>query len=275
MKKIGWISIGGLLLVVGSVAGYYGKGILEDGGKVAVLPQSTEQVSSKNKYEEGQKELERSNEESRASSTNELTECMNEAWIQAQIDEYQRELGWMLILSDEQSFATDYHVVRGENILSGEKVKQLFTMEYLVGHKSNDYTFMIQGEQGLEMTDDPTQEFIAAYLDYGTFNDQYRYFFNKDFDINAGMHMEGEEEQIARDYVYYDNRRPGSNGVQVEEITVGEYTYDEGAQLYTVALTISYSERAQEMLGRRTDEVSLSYKVKDEHMVLCGLKCNG
>ena len=271
MKKIGWISIGSFLVVVGAVACHYGKGILEDGGKAAVLPQSTEQVSTENMYEEEKEESESSKKESVASSTNESTECVNKAWIQAQIDEYQKELGWMLILSDEQSFATDYHVVRGENILSEEKAKQLFTMEYLVEHKRDGSTFMIAGEQGLEMTDDPTQEFVAVYVDYETFNEQYRYFFDEDFDINAGMRMEGE--QAAKDYVYYDNRRPGSNGVQAEKIAVGECTYEEGAQLYTVALTISYSERAQEMLGRSTDEVSLSYKVKDEHMVVYCLKC--
>lgn len=272
MKKVGWFGIGVLALAVGGATGYYGRGMIED--QVAVVPQNADQVSRENTYEEGKKkqeEAEGQKEESALESTAELPEYMNQEWIQGQVDEYQKELGWVLILSDEQSFATDYHVARGENILLEEKAKQLFTMEYLVNHNNPSYPFKIEGEQGLEATDNPTEEFVAAYLDYETFNAQYKSFFNKDYDINAGMHIDGEAREIVSHYVYYDNRRPGSNGVQVEKIVVSGCVYDEVAQTYTAALIVNYSERAKEMLGRSSDEVSLSYKIKDGHMVFQSL----
>ena len=91
-------------------------------------------------------------------------------------------------------------------------------------------------------------------MDYNTFNKYYKKFFNKDFDISK--QYKGDTSYDT-EYVYYQNRKSGSNGVYVPMITSDNIEYKDNK--YVANITITYSTRAATLIGKENDKGKLVY----------------
>ena len=60
-----------------------------------------------------------------------------------------------------------------------------------------------------------------------------------------------------KDYVYFDNRHPGSNGVYVSMITSDKVEYKKGE--YIASVKVTYSTRLADILDKETSDGIISY----------------
>ena len=218
-----------ILLVAGILIGYFlqlSNDQLSNNEKDSVSQSKEEQPIIKE--EQGIDET----SEKDKSSVEKQEEQYDEAWCNTQLNEMIWPLGWICLLSDETSFAEAYHVAKGENIFQKENVRKLFVMESLLSDPNfTDQFVALEGENIVQL-DYPTDETVSAYLPYDIFIENYKRFFDQGFSEK-------------NDYIDYDNRRPGANGMRVEKINVKQAQYDEVAELYVATIELIYSERAQ------------------------------
>ncbi len=182
-------------------------------------------------------------------------------WLEAQIEDLKVPLGWLAILSDEKSFATEYHVSEGDNIFGQDKAKQLFVMEYILQNESyreKQFKTIIDGH--VEDIDDPTDETIMAYLPIDFFERFCFNYFGLDVDIAQMKQPQGVKQTYLNEYIYYDNLRPGANGVNVTNMKITEINHANKSNVYGAILEITYSDRASEILGRKKDKAKLVYE---------------
>lgn len=260
MKKIGVLLFIFVMLGIGVLIGYMMNDAHNE-GKDASKIELQEEIKDTSEIEL-QKEIKDASEielqeEIKDTQKREQDKTHELEWYQSKIEEIAWPLGWIDILSDASSFATDYHVSIGENIFDKENARQLFTMEKIIeDNKLTDQFVTFDGDRSMP-AEYPTDEMVPAYLPYEQFNEVYKLLFGMDF-------------TRTEDYVFYDNRRAGANGVRVEEITITSLDYDKETGVYLASLQMSYSERAQEMLGKASEIAWLKFKLQDEQMVLVG-----
>ena len=121
-------------------------------------------------------------------------------------------LGWLIVKEgiDSQSDG-NYSPKYNYNYLEKYENRQLFVMEYILSYPDNFDKFIVLSGGDLSLIDEmPTSDFTFAYLDYDTFNDYYKSLLGDSYILNKGKKMDTKYD---KDYVYFDNRHPGSNGV--------------------------------------------------------------
>lgn len=191
-------------------------------------------------------------------------------WLEQKLEPIIKPLGWLAIIGDESLGLSDYLTKRGENLLETQIARQLFVMENLLQDPQNFSDFKTLVDQKMETYESPTDQMVMVYLPYGHFNQSYEALFNEVFDIKSAKFDEELPEELAQEYVYYDNRRPGLNGVCVEDYEVSESTYDISSESYQAEILLKYSERGSETLGRSQDIARLEYKVNGDRLILKG-----
>lgn len=166
-------------------------------------------------------------------------------------------LGWLIIVNGIDNMDSDgnYQISRNKDLLADISSRQLFTMEYILSYQNKHSDFVVLAVPSNEVTDDsPTADFTLAYLDYDDFNSYYQKFFEKDFDNSKALKGNTKYDE---DYVYYENRRAGSNGVYVSMMTSSSIKYDNNE--YQASIEITYSTRAANLIGKETDYGTLKY----------------
>ena len=179
--------------------------------------------------------------------------------VNNKLSEIGSSLGWLIItngIDNQNEDGTKYSIEYNKNLLEEDYNKQLFTMEYILSTKNeNDKFILLNGFDKSKVKDaNTTDDFILAYLDYDTFNTYYKKFFNKDFDISK--QYKGDTSYDT-EYVYYQNRKSGSNGVYVPMITTDNIEYKDNK--YVANITITYSTRAATLIGKENDKGTLVY----------------
>lgn len=165
-------------------------------------------------------------------------------------------LGWMVIVDSINNKDTNdnYVVSFDEDLLDNYEYRQLFVMEYILSISNNYDDFIVLDMDGNVIEDSPTSEFTLAYLDYKEYNEYYKSIFGEDFDSNKAMKGNTSYD---KEYVFYDNRRAGSNGVYVSMMQASEVEYKDG--IYKGIVSVTYSTRASELVGASQDTAILEY----------------
>lgn len=156
-------------------------------------------------------------------------------------------LGWLIVKEgiDMQDDNGKYKPRYNYDYLNSIENKQLFTMEYILSYPDYMDEFVVLSAGDYKKIDvSPTDDFTLAYLDYNIFNKYYNQLFGKDFNIDKAKKGNTEYD---KEYVYYDNRRPGSNGVYVSMITSDKVWYKNGEYIANVKVT--YSTRLADIIG--------------------------
>ena len=165
-------------------------------------------------------------------------------------------LGWLIIVDGIKNQDSDgnYIVTYGKDLLSVYENRQLFVMEYILSYSDNNDKFIILNQIGNRVEGMPSDELVLAYLDYGIFNSYYNKLFGDDFDL--GKSKKGNTSYDS-EYVYYENRRAGTNGVYVPMLQATNVDYLDG--IYSASVTITYSTRASDLINREEDYGTISY----------------
>lgn len=156
-------------------------------------------------------------------------------------------LGWLIVKEgiNMQDDNGKYKPRYNYDYLNSIENKQLFTMEYILSYPDNESQFVVLSAGDYEKIDvSPTDDFTISYLDYNIFNKYYNQLFGKDFNIDKAKKGNTKYD---KNYVYYDNRRPGSNGVYVSMITSDKVWYKNGEYIANVKVT--YSTRLADIIG--------------------------
>lgn len=158
-------------------------------------------------------------------------------------------LGWIVIVDgiNNQDDNGNYVVTYDKNLLDNIDYRQLFVMEYILSNINNYNLFTVYDTEGNKIDDVPTSEMTKSYIKYDDFNSYYKDLFGEDFDTSR-----------INDYgVYYDNRRPGSNGVYVSIMKTKSIEYSN--DVYSANVTVTYSTRASELVGVSEDSAIIKY----------------
>lgn len=167
-------------------------------------------------------------------------------------------LGWIVIVDgiNNQDRNGNYVITFNEDLLNNYEYRQLFIMEYILSTPSNYDLFTVLDMEGNVIEDIPTSEFTFSYIDYTDFNDYYLSIFGENFDMNKA----GKGDLLlsySDNYIYYDNRRPGSNGVYVSMIQADSVEYQDS--IYSANINVTYSTRASELVGTSEDTAVIEY----------------
>lgn len=167
-------------------------------------------------------------------------------------------LGWLIItngIDHQNEEGTKYNISYGTNLLKDIKNKQLFIMEYILSTKNeNDKFIVLSGIDNHKIEGEPTDDYTLAYLDYNTFNKYYKNFFDEDFELNK---QDKGNTSYDKEYVYYRNRRAGSNNVYVPMINATNVKYKNNTLIADIEIT--YSTRAAQLIGKEKDKGTITY----------------
>jgi len=165
-------------------------------------------------------------------------------------------LGWIIIVDgiNNQDSSGKYNISFNEDLFDNYGYRQLFVMEYILSTEDNYNLFTVLDMNGKKIDDLPTSDFTLAYLKYDEFNDYYKSLFGEDFDNTKAMKGNTSYD---KKYVYYDNRRAGSNGVYVSMVQADEVEYVDG--IYRGNVTVTYSTGASELVGNSEDKAVIEY----------------
>lgn len=167
-------------------------------------------------------------------------------------------LGWLIItngIDHQNEEGTKYNISYGTNLLKDIKNKQLFIMEYILSTKNeNDKFIVLSGIDNHKIEGEPTDDYTLAYLDYNTFNKYYKNFFDEDFELNK---QDKGNTSYDKEYVYYRNRRAGSNNVYVPMINATNVKFKNNTLIADIEIT--YSTRAAQLIGKEKDKGTITY----------------
>lgn len=183
------------------------------------------------------------------------------------IQEIEASLGFLAILSsvDKYNGGGDYVTKKGVNLLEATEDKQLFVMEQIVRNSENDKNFVVldmNGEVDKEITS-PTTDGATAYYPADLFKTEYAKYFKETFSMKDRK-VSSNNNQYDQDsnYVYYENRRPGLNGLSVTGITI-EKIEKNTTDTYLANITLHYNDRTSSMLGASSEEAELIYSRRE------------
>lgn len=167
-------------------------------------------------------------------------------------------LGWLIItdgIDHQNEEGTKYNISYGTDLLKEYSNRQLFTMEYILSTKNeNDKFILLSGFDNNKIEGEPTDDYTLAYLDYDTFNKYYKDLFGEDFDLNK---QDKGNTNYDKEYVYYRNRRAGSNNVYVPIIKTISVEYKNNK--YIANIEVTYSTRASELIGVPKSNGTITY----------------
>ena len=183
------------------------------------------------------------------------------------IQEIEASLGFLAILTsvDKYNAGGDYVTKKGVNLLEATEDKQLFVMEQIVENSENDKNFVVldmNGEVDKEITS-PTTDGATAYYPADLFKTEYAKYFKETFSMKDRK-VSSNNNQYDQDsnYVYYENRRPGLNGLSVTGITI-EKIEKNTTDTYLANITLHYNDRTSSMLGASSEEAELIYSRRE------------
>lgn len=176
-------------------------------------------------------------------------------------------LGWLIItdgIDHQNEDGTKYNISYGTNLLKEYSNRQLFTMEYILSTKNeNDKFILLSGFDNNKIEGEPTDDYTLAYLDYDTFNKYYKDLFGEDFDLNK---QDKCNTTYDKEYVYYRNRRAGSNNVYVPIIKAISVEYKNNK--YIADIEVTYSTRASELIGVPKSNGTITYTKNIDNNIL-------
>lgn len=211
--------------------------------------------------------LENKSEKNTTQNNDENTNFNEEAekeYLTDKIEDIRSSLGFIAIITsiDKYNAGGDYVTKKNKNLLEEPSDKQLFVMEQIVTNEENHKDFIIlnmNGEVDKELTS-PTMDTTTAYYPYNLFENEYKKYFNDTFKIESRK-TSNLDNTYDKDenYIYYENRRSGLNGLSVTKITVNSIT-NQSSNQYEANITLHYSERLTSMLGVSSEEAELIYQ---------------
>ena len=167
-------------------------------------------------------------------------------------------LGWLIItdgIDHQNEDGTKYNISYGTDLLKEYSNRQLFTMEYILSTKNeNDKFILLSSFDNNKIEGEPTDYYTLAYLDYNTFNKYYKDLFGEDFDLNK---QDKGNTNYDKEYVYYRNRRAGSNNVYVPIIKATSVEYKNNK--YIANIEVTYSTRASSLIGVPKSNGTITY----------------
>ena len=93
-------------------------------------------------------------------------------------------------------------------------------------------------------------------------------YFGEDFDIdNRKVSTLNTAQDKSKDYVYYNNKRAGANGLSVDAMTVNKVEYNKEDALLVADITLTYSSRASS-LGYSYSNMTLNYTRDNDNLIL-------
>lgn len=179
-------------------------------------------------------------------------------------------LGLMAILNslDNYNNGGNYEIDMNTNLLGSTSAKQLFVMEQIVMDSSLVSNFVILSSEG-EIIDDgiPNDMTSIAYYPLELFNDEYKKYFNSDFDIdNREISVMKNKYDNDKNYVYYNNKKLSLNGVRVLSMEVNDISLNDN--VYTANIKMTYSDRAKELLNKDSSDALLKYTRSNNNIYL-------
>lgn len=188
------------------------------------------------------------------------------------LDNISRPLTMMIISNciDNNYNNGKYDLTKNENLLDNIKYKQQFTIEYYIHTNKNYDKFLLVNQEGKEDKElFVTEEMTVAYLKYDEFNKSYKELFGKDFDMKNREYSYFKSWDD-KGYVYYSNRRAGSNGLFIISNDI-ESVLKTG-KTYKAKVTLNYNDNLKEKLS--TNKMIIEYKYKDNEIILNKIKFN-
>lgn len=183
--------------------------------------------------------------------------------------ELKDSLGIVAIESDVNT--GNYVIKKGEDLLKSTFNRQLFVMEKIASDSNNYGNFVIldmNGEVDIEGVD-PTMDGTIAYYPYDLFKDVYAKYFEESFSLeNRKLSTFNNKYDKDSNYIYYDNRRSGRNGIGIIDVT--DISVDMvGIDQYEASVILHYSDNLAQMLGVDKEKAYFSYhKDSDKHVKL-------
>ena len=175
-------------------------------------------------------------------------------------------LGWLIItdgIDHQNEDGTKYNISYGTNLLKEYSNRQLFTMKYILSTKNENDKFILLSSFDNKIEGEPTDDYTLAYLDYDTFNKYYKDLFGEDFDLNK---QDKGNTTYDKEYVYYRNRRAGSNNVYVPIIKAISVEYKNNK--YIADIEVTYSTRASELIGVPKSNGTITYTKNIDNNIL-------
>ena len=139
-------------------------------------------------------------------------------------------------------------------------------MEQILLDTSNYGKFVILDTEGKEEISGvtPSDEYILAYYPYDLFNIEYKKYFNDNFDIDNRIKSNIKTKYDNDDnYIYYENKKLGLNGVGITKMEVNDISYDDKSNVYTSNVKINYTDRAKNLLNVDSHDGIIKY-VRDK-----------
>ena len=216
------------------------------------------------------------NSDSKEKTVNVLS--TEKAYLEGKLSDMGSVLGWIGITSDTTKInknGTLLILETNSNILNSMADRQQLVMEYILKDENNYSKFKTFAYPALEADEYPTGEYTISFLGYDDFNAVYKKFFGTEFDMNKAYRAEKEVYDgtqtasalktvnayiSSNDFVYYENKRSGNNGFRVTSFDINSIVQNETTKAYTAKLTVNYSERAAELIGKAKGTATLQYK---------------
>lgn len=193
--------------------------------------------------------------------------------LKTELDNISKSLGWITIVSSFENYniGGEYEPIRNKNLIEKTEDKQLFIMEKVIENKENEKRFIVINTNTNEVEKDalPTEDATIAYYPYKEFNEEFKKYFNENIKNEEAKKSELKNTYDVDDnYIYYENKRSGANGLYVETMKIDSIKYDSKNKQYTAQITITYSEKQIQKLGYNSDKAELTYKTKGENIIL-------
>lgn len=221
-------------------------------------------------WKENKQEENTVNPENNTTTNQKFNEVEETKTLNQNLKEMETSLGFLAILTsvDKYNAGGDYVTKKDTNLLEKTKDKQLFVMEQIVKNSDLDKNFVVldmNGEVDKEITS-PTTEGATAYYPADLFKTEYAKYFKETFSIKDRK-ISSYNNQYDQDsnYIYYENRRPGLNGLAVSEITI-EKIEKNTMDTYLANITLHYNDRTSSMLGASSEEAILIYSHNSDNL---------
>lgn len=197
-----------------------------------------------------------------------------EKFLKNELDSISSSLGFLVIISsvDNYNDGGAYEPEKDQNLLEDNNNKQLFVMEQIVSNTDNYKNFIVLDLEGKALEEEniyPTDQFSIAYYPYELFSKEYNKYFNESFDIeNRKKSNINTKYDNDKNYIFYENKRPGLNGMGVKNIEINSISYDNKNKKYKANLKLNYTERTLSILKSNNDNAQLTYTKNNENINL-------
>lgn len=174
----------------------------------------------------------------------------------------------VLTCIDKYNAGGDYVTKKNKNLLETNTSKQIFVMEEILKNEENNKNFILLDNEGKELktSNYPTEEGIYAYYPYNLFIEEYQKYFNDSFDIETRDKSSTDNKyDTNKEYIYYNNRRAGLNGLMIENIDISSVSKNSNNE-YQANIVLNYSKRLKEMLEADSEQATINY-VKDNNKI--------